>query len=421
MARLVNVTSGAATKRFGFEATDLGYLVPTRHGYSMAIFGDTFDTKVGSPGWRSPVILRTSNRDLANGLKWDNAVGGQRAKQVFDYQHIGDRGTVNGKNHDCFTIIPNDIIHLPDGRYMASGFRVIRWGSEGDQSMCWTLSNAFFYSDEPHGEVWYPARTVGDLGRVYEWPKTDPIGFKFQNVSMIMTDPTGESDPYVYIFGTPEGRHTGPAAGIYLRRVHWAKMWDNSAYEQWGFVGGAWKWGADVVPTPILKPSIKGQTIGEINAQVIEGRVVLAYCDGMIGAVTRVATRPDAVWTDPQLHANHIIAPAMYAPSIHPYSTLDAPYMHLSQWHENHPIAGTFYGTKFWAIDPLPKVKIVNNVPDPVGDVGAVADTDSVEGTSAPVADNLQSLSIDALVDILTSESHIDAGDLLEELKSRGV
>lgn len=416
---MINVTTGDETARFGFRGTDLGFLTPTRHGYVIASFGDTFDGYPGTTGWRSPVILRSSNRDLAAGLRWDNAVGGARANQVWDYRHVGENGTVNGTNFDCFTIIPNDIIHLPDGRYMASGFRVKKWGNDGEQSMCWTLSNAWHYSDQRDGEVWHPARLAD--GTLYEWPKTDPTAFLFQNVSMVMTDPTGEADPYVYMFGTPEGRHTGPRAGVYLRRVHWQKMWNDAEYEQWGWSGGRWQWGRDVFPTPILKPSVPGATIGEINAQIIEGRVVLAYCDGMIGAVTRTAPRPDAVWTNPQLHATHVTAPAMYAPSVHPYSTLDAPYMHLSQWHTDHPAAGTFYGTKFWSLDPLdaPALKNDPSSAPAVGDVTGTVDDDSVEGTTTPTCTDLSALTVGELVDVLTDNTTVDRDELIEALRQR--
>ncbi|MGH2257683.1 hypothetical protein ACQ1ZF_14370, partial [Enterococcus faecalis] len=82
---------------------------------------------------------------------WDNAIHGiNYANQMWPYRHVGESGTVNGRNFDAFTIIPNDVIQLPDGNYLGNGFRVKRWGQGGVQRMCWTLSAAWFWSNEPH-------------------------------------------------------------------------------------------------------------------------------------------------------------------------------------------------------------------------------------------------------------------------------
>ena len=44
---------------------------------------------------------------------------------MINYQH---RGTVHaGELPDGFTNIPNDLIHLPDGRYMMTTFAIRSW------------------------------------------------------------------------------------------------------------------------------------------------------------------------------------------------------------------------------------------------------------------------------------------------------
>lgn len=407
MAQIINDTTGVPTKPFGFQGTDLGYFVPTRHGYNLALFGDTFngaDPNNSGGGWRSPVILRQSNRDLAQGLKWDNAVGGSTAKQAWPYRHIGDKGTVNGTNFDAFTVIPNDAIHLPDGNFLANGFRVKRWGSDATQFMCWTISAAWFWSADKHAETWDVCRHEDDLGRLYEWENKGRDAL-FQNNTMVMVDPEGTKDPNVYVFGTPEGRKAD--GGIYLRRAHWQHLCNDSAWEFWGWTGKRWEWGKDVQPTPILSPSVKGTAIGEVNVQVIEGVLVLAYLDGPLGAVTRTAVAPDAVWTDPQVHATMLTAPNLYAPSVHPYSTLAKPYMHLSQWYTNLQILGTRYGCRFWSMDPLTDPRPVPEAPQP-GDDGA------------PLCRDLSSLSAGELAEELSRNSSVNASELAAALKSKG-
>jgi hypothetical protein len=91
MARFIrDLTGPGITSPFGFEGADLGYCWDTGHGFCMAVFGDTFDgpTPDDGAGWRSPVALRTSTSGdaLTKGIVWDNAVGGDYAKQLFAYE-----------------------------------------------------------------------------------------------------------------------------------------------------------------------------------------------------------------------------------------------------------------------------------------------------------------------------------------------
>lgn len=406
MGTLISTTTGDPTARFGFRGTDLGYFILTRHGYVLSIFGDTFngaDPADNGGGWRSPVILRTHNSNLDDGVEWDNAVGGKRAKEAWPYRHVGQAGTINGTNFDALTIIPNDIIHLPDGNYLGNGFRVKKWGTFGDQTMCETISTAWFWSSEKHAEHWEPCRHANNLNKLYEWPNAGK-GKWFQNTTMVMMDPDGKKDPHVYVFGTPAGRWKGAGAGIYLRRAHWQHMCNDTAWEYWGWTGSKWEWGKNVNPTPILSPTTKGTPIGEINAQVIDGVVVLAYVDGPAGTVTRTALAPDNVWTDPQVHITYPDAPAQYAPSVHPYSTLDAPFVHLSQWYNNLPTAGTFYGSRLWKLDPLrrPTTPTVNHVP------------------SSTMAADLSGLDAADLAQVLTAGTTVDPAALARELETAG-
>ena len=60
--KIGRTTGDGASSHLGVRGTDLGYLTKTNHGYVIATFGDTSDGYFpGEPGWRSPVMLRTSN------------------------------------------------------------------------------------------------------------------------------------------------------------------------------------------------------------------------------------------------------------------------------------------------------------------------------------------------------------------------
>ena len=395
MAKLINTTTGDATARFGFRGTDLGFFTKINHGYCMSIFGDTFDNPMpGGPGWRSPVILRQSNRDLDKGLRWDNAVGGKRAKQAVNYIHHPANTAYAGR-YAPFTIIPNDIVHLPDGTFLMSTFVVRSWKRHGRHSWL-TWGNKFFVSTDKHGENWKPATLADTMGAPMQLDNapTQPWSF-FQNASLVL-----HPDGYLYMFGTESGRANG--GGIYLSRVKWERWNRLSEWEFWGWTGDKWQWGTQQ-PSPILKPTLPGQPIGEINAQLIDGIVVLAYVDYGIGAVTRTATHPAAVWTDAQLHATQLAVPALYAPSVHPYSTLDRPYAHISQWNKS------FYGCKFYRLSPLRDPRPVNP-----GTEGGTA-----ENTNLKLCRPTRDLGAAELADLLTSDTSVDAGELAAELAKR--
>lgn len=396
MSKVINTTTGDATAPFGFRGTDLGYFALTNHGYVMSAFGDTFDNPMpGGPGWRSPVILRQSNRDLDQGLKWDNAVGGARAKQVVDYTHQ-PKDVAYTKPYAPFTVIPNDIVHLPDGTYLMSTFVVRSWERSGPYS--WqTWGNKFYTSTDKHGENWAPA-TFADLsgGKAPMQFNHDTPGWRcFQNATFIL-----HPDGYLYMFGTESGRKDG--GGIYLARVKWQEWNKLFKWQFWGWNGNQWQWGTEL-PSPILMPTVPNSAIGEINAQLIEGVVVLSYADYGVGAVTRTATHPASVWTDAQVHATQADTPNLYAPSVHPYSTLAKPYAHISQWHK------TFYGCKFYELEPL-------RDPRPVE---PKTETGTAEGTNLQLCRPVGDLTAAELADILTADTSVDPIDLAVELTKR--
>ena len=397
MAHYINTTTGEATARFGFRGTDLGYFTLTNHGYVLSTFGDTFDNSMpGGSGWRSPVILRQSNRDLDAGLKWDNAVGGARAKQALPYEHASKDTAYNTKDAP-FTVIPNDVVHLPDGTYLMSAHHVRSWDRHGDASWL-TWCNRFYISREKHAENWEVAKwtTPGLAGKPMQFNNDAAQEWrKFQNATFVLWD-----DGYLYMFGTESGRTNG--GGIHLARVKWDKWHDLNAWQLWGWQNDQWTWGARVA-TAILSPTLPKGAIGEINAQIIDGVVVLAYCDFGIGAVTRTAVRPDSVWTDPQIHATQLDTPNLYAPSVHPYSTLAKPYMHLSQWHSK------FYGCKFYALPALRDPRPV--APDNY--------SGTVEGTDAAVCTDVSGMDAAELADLLTKDTDVSAEDLAAELVKR--
>jgi len=335
--------TGDETARFGFRGTDLGVTAKTRHGYCISIFGDTFDNAMpGGPGWRSPVGLRQSNADIQNGIRWDNCIGGARAKQMLPYDHA-DENTARNTPGQPFTEIPNDLIHLPDGRYIMTTFGVRDWAippagipSAGGSWRTWY--SRMWTSTETNAEDWQRTWNLDTNRENMDFWNEGDLWSHFQNNSMVFW----EQDTMVYVYGTNEGRWQG--GGIHLMRVPWDQMWRPSAYTFWGQDGsGRWDWRPNGPSTPILSPPSPVDYIGEINAQIIDGQFVLSYVNGGFGASTVVSQYPTGLWTAPRTQVSYQQADRLYSPCVHPYSTLGSAQILLSQWNSS------FYGVRQWS------------------------------------------------------------------------
>jgi hypothetical protein len=338
-AGYVKDLTGEETARFGFRGTDLGFTARTNHGYCITIFGDTFDQPVpqNSTGWRSPVGLRQSNADIHNGIRWDNCIGGARAKEMIPYVHR-DPVTARNTPGQVVTEIPNDLIHLPDGRYIMTTFGVRDWAipeqggipSPGGSWRTWYSRQ--WTSTETHAEHW---TTTWNLETNREnmdfW--NEGLMSHFQNNAMIMWP----GEHWVYIYGTNEGRWRG--GGIHLMRVPWNRMWERSQYLFWGADStGRWDW----------RPGGPFEAIGEIAAVVVEGRVVLSFLNGGRGAVTQTAPYPTGLWSAPRTQVTPAQAQNLYAPVVHPYSTMANTQLLVSQWINPGPNS-TYYGVRQWS------------------------------------------------------------------------
>lgn len=348
-AGYVKDLTGEETARFGFRGTDLGFTARTNHGYCITIFGDTFDQPVpqNSTGWRSPVGLRQSNADIHNGIRWDNCIGGGRAKEMIPYAHA-PHDVARHQPGQVVTEIPNDLIHLPDGRYMMTTFGVRDWAipdqggipSPGGSWRTWYSRQ--WTSTETHAEHWTRTWNLETNQENMDfW--NEGLWSHFQNNAMIMWP----NEPFVYVYGTNEGRWNG--GGIHLMRVPWDRMWQRSQYTFWGADGaGRWDWRPGGPSTPIIGAPSPFEAIGEIAAEVVEGRVVLSFLNGARGAVTQTAPYPTGLWSAPRTHVTPVQAPNLYAPIVHPYSTLGGAQLLVSQWINPGPNS-TFYGVRQWS------------------------------------------------------------------------
>ena len=226
--KIADLTGASITGKWGVVGTDLGAMVKNSDGNIVSVFGDTFSgQKVGQGSWRSPVVL-IGNGDQ-NGITWDHAGGPRRdyADQLWAYNHDG----APWRNGGFSTVLPSDVLNVNGTLYLHVMV------NRGLGNVLWT-------------EIWQST----DGG--HKWTHLGPFA-KFDaaqsngRVQCWAWD-YNPSDGYVYIASDSFRRDSG----IGLRRVKADKIGDWRAYENWGWDGRAWKWGA-ATATAITPPDEK--------------------------------------------------------------------------------------------------------------------------------------------------------------------
>ena len=314
--------------RWQVAGTDLGIPYVLENGSIGYLFGDTFNTPwpEGPPlpnDWRSPVMLRSNiHPGATGGVVFDSAAGvagNGRAPEIMKNGH-------NGVGIDGVwevSVIPNDGIGFPEtGRQLVSYMSIQNWNSAG-----------------PAGPQW--KSNYGGLAYSDNGSNFSRTGLKWWN-SGDNTDPyqmwTMQRDgDWVYVFSVRSGRQNGP---MMLRRVRWDQMFDQGAYQGWGWNGSNWGWGRSC--SPILdgrfgEPSVRRLT---------DGTWAMSYLNCATGnIVTRTAAGPDQGWSPERVQVTSVQEPSLYGGFIHPWSTGAANELHLlvSKWTRGANGASTAY------------------------------------------------------------------------------
>jgi len=324
-----DITGPGITSRFGLEGTDLGIPFELPNGSGMYLFGDTFNgPQPGSPGWRSPVGLRsqtgfTQGTNLSGGIVWDNAAGGARAKELTENYHQTNiaHGPDGSYRFSEYTVIPSDAVTINGTSYMFTS-SVHDWNSK------WWSTNFCFVSvcRDPFGETWRRSDTF--------WPNNGQGDLRQQ----ITLDRGGNG--WVYAVGSAFSRNIN---GMLLMRVPEGNIMDKSRWQEWGWrQEDGWKWRAPYQGTPFLPDAC-----GETSLRKIEGTWVLSYFDpSRYAVVTRYTKNIEGVWTQPKVQVyggawgpgdgGRGTPPGtvaqLYGGFIHPRSRLNALTIIVSQW-----------------------------------------------------------------------------------------
>lgn len=299
VTKIADLTGPGLTTRFRMEATDLGIPATTPDGRTLWIFGDTFEeARVGGGWWRSPVGLYSTTTDLAAGVTWSGAVGGDAAEQLWWYEH---------DNPEFSTVLPSDVITIGGTMYLHAMV------NKGLGNVVWTE----IWRSDDSGETWqhtgakFPADAHGGLFQCLSWGLGD--------------------DGWVYVYSTSFTR----SRPLILTRVRAEDIADPGAYEPWGF-NGEWGWGNPA--TPILEGAF-----GELCLRPLGGKWVLTWfnagdyrIDGIIMDTPTSnlyeAHRETLIWGGAWGNEDDSHVAQLYGGYIIPGSTLDDLHLSVSQW-----------------------------------------------------------------------------------------
>jgi hypothetical protein len=332
------VTGPGITDGFNIGGTDLGILWENGlTGKIQLAFGDTFSDTNMSQGWRSNVLLLSTDTTLFNGL--DLLQTGPA------YQFIPSAPSALGLLGSEVTVIPTSAVSVNNEQYV-NYMSVKSWDSPGR----WTTNYSAISMYDQSTDTWVLVpSTIRSAGWLRSSTPYRPGDQNFQQAAYVL-EPADQVGPgetrYLYAFGTPSGR----AGSAYLSRVPEDDVTDLTKYEYWD--GSEWVQGNAAVAVPIIgdsthstglfgfvvdwanNPKVFGGYLGglfgaktggnvsEMSVQYNEylGKYVVLYADGNNDVQMRTADEPEGPWSDPITIATSAQYPGLYAPMIHPWS-----------------------------------------------------------------------------------------------------
>lgn len=301
---------------FAVTGTDLGIMWdngdPANNQVLMA-FGDTKGfCQIPGEQWRYNVLMRSSDRTLANTIAIGGGAAGNRyagapvwrpgiAKQIVN--------TINAAPQET-GIIPTAGVGF-GGKQFLNFMSIKKWDGDG----AWTTNYSALAVSTDNGETWgvYP----GTL-------RTPQAGNeKFQMGAFLKPGP---GDPYLYTYGTPSGR----GGSAYVARVAPAVVPDLTKYEYWSSDANAW-----VPANPAAATAVIPGPVGEMSAQYNSylKQYLALYTNRANDVVMRTAPAPQGPWGPEQVLVSSFATPGgVYAPFLHPWSTGRELYYNVSLW-----------------------------------------------------------------------------------------
>ena len=289
-------------EKYDIGGTDLGIAWDMGKGKTGLFFGDTYGhdyvpVNGGGPGaagnWRSNVLGITTDKDLSDGLSFDNMV----AKELIPSPHI-----TNGTG--SHTSIPTAAIHAM-GADFVHYMDVRKWGVAGS----WTTNFSGLFYSKDQGLTWKKAAGIHFNGDSH----FSQVGFAKHN-------------GWIYMIGTRSGR-TGAA---YLARFKEANIVNQASYQYWNRNTG-WVTGDESKAEAIIEAPV-GELSLLYNSKY--KRWILTYLNEQKGAlVMRDAASITGFWSEEKTLATATEYPGLYGAFLHPISSVgDQLYFMMSLW-----------------------------------------------------------------------------------------
>jgi Domain of unknown function (DUF4185) len=303
-------------QRFAITGTDLGIMWdngdPANRQVLMA-FGDT-SGYCGIPNkqWRYNVLFRSQDGALSKTIAVPDGVVSNKYSGSPVWRQGISKQIINtiGQAPEETGIIPTAGVSVGNHQYL--NFMSIRdWNSPGS----WSTNFSAIAVSQDNGENWgvYPG-TI----------RTPTAGN--ENFQMGAFLKPGPGDPYLYSFGTPNGR----GGSAYIARVAPNLVPDLTKYEYWNSDNGTWVPANPAAATPVI-PGPVGEMSAQYNTYLKQYLVL--YGNGSNDVVMRTAPAPQGPWGPEQLLVPSMQIPGgIYAPYLHPWSTGKELYYNLSLW-----------------------------------------------------------------------------------------
>lgn len=289
-------------RQWGVAGTDLGFSFLDPDGKTMLVFGDTMDCVSAGDGWRSNVILRTTDDDYTDGVTISDALTSRGyATSGAAQEFITSRKDAAGAGGER-TVIPTSGITIGDTMYV--DFMSVRdWGNAGE----WTTNYAGTVKSTD-GANWFP---VYESGRMQADTNTSGNGVtgtelvpwsgnkKSLNSKLQMSSFAVENgdSTYVYRYSTPSGRFGAAILGRALQ----SEFPKESAWEY--YVDGSWVSGdeglrdaTEIFSAPVSELSVQWN-------EYLQKYVALYQVSNGIkgGMIMRTADNLEGPWSDQRM------------------------------------------------------------------------------------------------------------------------
>ncbi|WP_254868088.1 DUF4185 domain-containing protein [Corynebacterium sp. Marseille-Q2823] len=272
-------------QKFGISGTDLGIAYSDDTGHSYYVFGDSMDCVGEGDGWRSNLLLRTTDHDYGDGLRLEEALttGGWsdngRAKEFIPSQKVGDADT-NGER----TTIPTAGI-VVDGVHYVDYMSVRSWH---DPNTGWSTNYAATVKSTDGGVTWRAVPEATRTNASHGANAPIPGGANYRaGFEKLQQSAYIEHGDYVYRFTTGNGRR-GPA---YLSRAPKSEFPNERAFSYYS--DGSW------VKDPAQASEVLDGKVSELSVAYNQylGKFVTMYGVEGEGIVMRTADSPEGPWS----------------------------------------------------------------------------------------------------------------------------